>query len=128
MTSSNSLLSVTVILFSLFSKTIHSGCGYTYCAVEITGSYPTILPRGDNEMAVGYDESSDAILLLGGYHNRQQLITFDGTTFTDEGTTYISGNENIRGTGQYYSQLENGTSSGYFKTVNHKLFYTKSNA
>eukprot|EP01083_Nonionella_stella_P268201 906505_1 len=58
-------------------------------------------------MAVGYDESSDTILLLGGYHNRQQLITFDGTTFTDEGTTYISGNENIRGTGQYYSQLDN---------------------
>ena len=68
----------------------------------MSGTYPTILPRVNWGMAVGYDETNGTILLLGGFSFRQQFVTFDGTTFNDQGTGYMSGG--VRGN-QYYSQL-----------------------
>eukprot|EP01084_Bolivina_argentea_P051670 95063_1 len=63
------------------------------------------LPRGDRYMSVGYDESNDTILIVGGVKNNYQFVTFKNGTFTDYGENYTS--YSIHDISQQYTQINN---------------------
>eukprot|EP01084_Bolivina_argentea_P230224 388370_1 len=92
-----------IILFLFIFRHIASNCTGIYCAIEVSGTYPQILPRKGARSAVGYDQSTDTIIILGG-SSFKQYVTFDKSTFNDENENYMS--DGVYGTGQYYSQLD----------------------
>eukprot|EP01084_Bolivina_argentea_P055684 102039_1 len=69
----------------------------------ITGN--SSLPRSDRAMAVGYNNKSDTIWLLGGVNNNNQLISFHEDEFTDHGINNLT--NYVYGYGQFYSQIFN---------------------
>eukprot|EP01083_Nonionella_stella_P025090 69113_1 len=56
------------------------------------------------EMAVGYDVTSDDILLFGGYYHTELFLLFKNHHFFSAGSDFL--NYSVRGLGQYYSQFE----------------------
>ena len=103
-------------------NTTKAQCGGTYCSVLVRcGSYPTILPRSDGGIAVGYDNTTNTILLFGGWSNLEQFTTFniDSATFNDEGISYIG--SFVTGYGEYYTQLNDilyVVRDNYMTTIN----------
>eukprot|EP01083_Nonionella_stella_P022623 62567_1 len=82
-------------------------CAYRCSSSWITG--PTNLPRTDYEMAVGYDSTTNTVLLFGGYPDVRQFVTFnpDNNQFTDVNQSYLAVDQQTRGWGQHYSQTGN---------------------
>eukprot|EP01083_Nonionella_stella_P137001 416977_1 len=80
-----------------------------YSSTRVSGSYPTILPRQSDEMAVGYDAANHTILILAGFSSGQ-FVTFKDGVFTDYGSSYLNDGTTdfyARGHGQYYTQMSN---------------------
>eukprot|EP01084_Bolivina_argentea_P161771 281576_1 len=75
---------------------------YMYNSTEITN---TTMPRADRNMALGYDSSTDTILIIGGTTNGQQLVTFQNGIFNDQGNYFPS--PGLIGSSQYFTQINN---------------------
>eukprot|EP01084_Bolivina_argentea_P074906 135862_1 len=82
-------------------------CNGTYCGwIKVSGSYPDVMPRGLRCMAIGYDIATDTVLLIGGYNYPEQLTTFSGTKFSDQGLGFLV-DYGTYGIGQFYTQIDN---------------------
>ena len=61
-----------------------------YTAIGITGEYPTVLPSATRSQAVGYDKTTQQIIILGGNSNKAGVaFNINDQTFEDLGTDYI---------------------------------------
>eukprot|EP01084_Bolivina_argentea_P073354 133120_1 len=61
------------------------------------------MTRPEYGLITAYDEDTDTILIIGGYNNRKQLVTFKNNTFSDQGQTYLS--YNVFNIAQGYTQI-----------------------
>eukprot|EP01083_Nonionella_stella_P010838 30798_1 len=84
---------------------------YPCLSVFTTGT--STLPRTANGVAIGYDSSTNTILIFGGGtgnngpENTHQFVTFNinDHTFTDEGQYYLTSEQAIDGWSQDYMQI-----------------------
>eukprot|EP01083_Nonionella_stella_P255682 877237_1 len=63
------------------------------------------LPRQDDSLALGYDASTDTILIFGGDDNPRQFVTFKNNAFTNMDSSYLTSSQKTNGYGQHYTQL-----------------------
>eukprot|EP01083_Nonionella_stella_P067136 177324_1 len=63
------------------------------------------LPRQDDSLALGYDVSTDTILIFGGDDNPRQFVTFKNNAFTNMDSSYLTSSQKTNGYGQHYTQL-----------------------
>eukprot|EP01084_Bolivina_argentea_P274120 467143_1 len=84
--------------------------GECWTVVDTVNKTGTTLPRGGEAMAVGYDTTSDTIVLLGGRfknnYDYKQLLLFKDGQFEDWGDNWLP-SQTAFGYAQYYSQLGN---------------------
>eukprot|EP01083_Nonionella_stella_P289399 984770_1 len=97
-----SLLSVAIVLSIKFLCPAVSSYAYDDW-ITSTATFP----RGDEEMAIAYNNITNTTWILGGSYNRYQLVSFDiaAGTAVDHGATNLT--YQIRGTSQFYAQTNN---------------------
>eukprot|EP01083_Nonionella_stella_P012735 36017_1 len=79
------------------------------------------IPFANSDMAIGYDETNDDILLLGGVESPQHFVVFKNDNFIDHGQGFFNDSFIIKGVGQFYTQLGNIL---WILTSDEKGFYT----
>eukprot|EP01083_Nonionella_stella_P010837 30796_1 len=80
---------------------------YPCLSVFTTGT--STLPRGANAVGIGYDSSTNTILIFGGTKTEtiQQFVTFNINTgsFTDQGQHYLTSEQRTDAYSQHYMQI-----------------------
>eukprot|EP01083_Nonionella_stella_P227230 806397_1 len=61
----------------------------------------------DSDMAIGYNDANDTILLLGGFDSGQHFAAVKDDNFIDHGKQFLDWNGGVYGHGQFYIQLSN---------------------
>eukprot|EP01083_Nonionella_stella_P318974 1168410_1 len=124
---------------SLFRMSSITGLSLTCIVLSIIVNPPSCsstflvgdsrMPFADAKMAIGYDETNDTILLLGGFQFRQHFALFKNNNFIDQDKQFF--NDSIYGDGQFYTQLGNilwmiSSDNTGFRTFDTRTYQMKS--